>query len=314
MKNVLCLLLISLIFIGCGGKRATEMVWEFQNPNINENIRSISFGDGNHGWAVTESGTLLSTEDAGKTWVSTKISDKKLIAVAAIDDKTFWVAGENGALYASMEGSRSVADRSLDEDVDFVDMAFWDGDNGAIIGNRFDERDSVTYGTVFKTDNGGQNWSEVYVAMDSVTCLFILGKQLGWIGTTGHVWTTNDAGANWEDNYLGSAISINDMHYDEFNSGWLAGDSGTYYTSQDGGWSWDDRGGQFPAVNLYDILFIDRFSGFIVGQGGMIMMSIDGGDTWQFDQNMTSNTLHDITNDGNKLWICGDSGIIIFVH
>jgi photosystem II stability/assembly factor-like uncharacterized protein len=290
------------------------MIWEFQNPNINENIRSISFGDGNHGWAVTESGTLLATEDAGKTWISTKISDKKLTAVAAIDDKIFWVAGQGGALYASMEGSRSVADRSLDEDVDFVDMAFWGEDNGVIIGNRFDERDSVTYGTVFRTDNGGQNWSEVYVAMDSVTCLFILGEQLGWIGTTGHVWTTSDAGTNWEDNYLGSAISINDMHYDEFNSGWLVGDSGTYCTSQDGGWSWDDRGGEFPGVNLYDIFFLDRFSGFIVGEGGMIMMSVDGGNTWQFDDNMTSNTLHDIANDGDKLWICGDSGTIIYVH
>lgn len=314
MKNAICLFAVCLILIGCGGKKASEMVWEFQDSNISENIRSISFGNGDHGWAVTENGSLLSTEDGGKNWENYNISDKKLTAVAAIDDKTFWVAGEEGAIYASMEGSKSVADRSVDEDVDFVDMAFWNEDNGVIIGNRFDERDSVTYGTVFRTDNGGQNWSEVYVALDSVTCLYILGEQLGWIGTLGHVWTTSDAGANWEDNYLGSAISINDMHYDEFNSGWLVGDSGTYYSSQDGGWSWEDRGGQFPNRDLNDIVFIDRFSGFIVGEGGMIMMSGDGGNSWQFDDNLTANTLHDIALNGNKVWICGDDGTIIFVH
>jgi photosystem II stability/assembly factor-like uncharacterized protein len=313
MKKIICLLIISAFIAGCSSKKAKELTPTFETINTSENITSISFSDTKHGRAVTDGGRLLSTSDAGATWSITNVTIKKLTAVYAIDRETFWVAGADGALFQSMEGSSSMKDRSIEEPVDFVDIAFWDEDNGMLIGNRLD-RDSNVVGTVYRTENGGQKWSEVYVDMDSVTCLFTLGEVQAWAATTGHIWTTSDNGANWDDNYLGSEISINDMFYDYYSTGWLVGDSGTYYTSSDGGWSWINRGEQFPKRNLYHISFIDRFGGFIVGQGGLIMITEDSGNSWSLDTKTASVDLYDIAIQGSNVWICGAKGTIIYYH
>lgn len=313
MKKIICLLIILSFITGCSNKKTHELTSTVQKTDTEENITSISFADKNHGWAVTDGGSLLSTSDAGITWNLTKITDKKLTSVYAIDKKTFWAAGVDGALFQSMEGSSSMKDRSMEEPVNFVGIAFWDQDNGIILGNRLD-RDSNVVGAVYKTEDGGQKWGEVYVDMDSVTCLYTLGDVQGWAGTRGHIWTTTDNGANWEDNYLGSDISISDMFYDYYSTGWLVGDSGTYYTSSDGGWSWINRGEQFPKRSLYHISFIDRFGGFIVGQGGLIMITGDGGGAWSLDTKTASVDLYDIAFQGANVWICGAKGTIIYYH
>ena len=313
MKKVICSLLLCLLVFGCSGKKMDEMQWNFLRTNITDDILGISFADKNHGWAVTDNGSLMSTTDGGDTWSINKVCDKSLTTVFAVDKKTVWAAGVEGALYALMEGSSSMRDRSMEDDVDFLEIAFWDEEKGILIGNRLD-RDSNVIGAVYRTSDGGASWGEIYVAMDSITALAVRGEGLGWIASTGHIWTSKDYGANWEDNYLGSDITINDMFYDMFSAGFLVGDSGTYYTSFDGGWSWDNRGGQFPKNKLYAIAMIDRFGGVIVGKDGLIMITTDGGNSWGSNQGLTNVDLYDIAVVKKNLWICGGNGIIISIH
>ena len=310
MKKILCLLLLVLIIAGCAGKKAEKMEWSFLNAKIDENLLSISFADNDHGWAVTDQGNLLYSSDGGQTWTANKISDYRLTAVCAVDKKTVWAAGINGTLYTSMEGSSSMQDRSLDPEANFLDLAFWDKDNGILVGNRV-ERDSSIIGVVYRTENGGQEWSELYVDIGEITALSTLGEGLGWIGTTGTVWTTKDFGANWDENYLGDNISINAMYYDNYSSGFLVGNNGTYYISFDGGWSWDDLGGQFPRERLNAIEFIDRFNGLIIGNNGLIMVTSNSGDSWGINNNATQVNLNDIAVEGKTFWICGDQGTVI---
>lgn len=312
MRMFFSLLMICLLLMGCAGKKADKMEWKYQKSGTDENIVSISFGDKKHGWAVTDNGSLLSTEDAGENWTISKISDKELTSVYAIDKKTIWIAGMNGSLYTSMEGSSSMQDRSLEPDVDFLEIAFWDEDNGIIVGNRMD-RDSIIIGVVYRTDDGGQQWSEVYAAIDRITSMSTLGKGLGWIGTTGTIWTSKDYGANWDENYLGETISNNSMYFDKYSTGLLVGDSGTFYMSLDGGWSWDDRGGEFPEQKLNSITFVDRFIGLIVGNNGTILISSLSGDKWGFNNSLTSSHLYDIASHGKTMWVCGADGTILMV-
>jgi len=312
MKKILCLSLMCLFIFGCANKKVEDLKWSFQNSNTNEDILSISFADGKHGWACTAGGNLLATSDGGETWTANKVCDKKLTSVFAIDKKTIWTAGVDGALYSSMEGSSSMKEHILEKDVDFLDIVFWDDDNGLLVGNRLD-RDSIVIGVVYHTTTGGAEWSEIYVDIDSITNVTTLGKELGWIATTGHIWTTSDHGANWDDNQLGDMITINAMYFDTYSSGFLVGDSGTYYTSSDFGWSWNKRGGEFPSNKLNDIIFFDRFGGFIVGEKGLIMITGDSGESWSFDDKLGSD-LYDIAVEGKKLWICGANGKILQVH
>jgi len=313
MRKVICVLIVCALFCGCSGKKMNEMQWTFQSTNINQDITSISFADKNHGWAATEGGNLLSTSDGGVNWSVNKVCDNKLTTVYAIDKKTVWAAGTGGALFSLMEGFSSMKDRSLEDDVDFLEIAFWDKDNGIMVGNRLD-RDSNVIGAVYRTSDGGASWGEVYVAVDSISTLAVRGEGLGWIGSTGHVLTSKDYGANWDDNLLGGEITVNAMIFDMYSYGWLVGDTGTYQTSTNGGWSWDNRGGQFPKRKLNGIALIDRFGGVIVGEKGLIMLTIDGGDAWSFNENLAKVDLYDIAVVKKNLWVCGADGTIILVH
>lgn len=313
MRKVICIIIVCALFCGCSGKKMTEMQWVFQDTNIDEDILSISFGDKNHGWAVTSGGNMLSTSDGGKSWSVNKVCDNKLTTVCAIDRKTVWAAGTGGALFTLMEGSSSMKDRSLEDDVDFLEINFWDKENGILVGNRLD-RDSNVIGAVYRTSDGGASWGEIYVAVDSISALAARGEGLGWIGSTGHVLTSKDYGANWDDNLLGGDVTVNDMFFDMYSFGWLVGDTGTYQTSTNGGWSWDNRGGQFPKRKLYAITLVDRFSGLIVGEEGLAMLTIDGGNSWSFNDQLTQVDLHDIAVVKKNLWICGANGTVIMVH
>ncbi len=314
MKNFLILLTLLLIVLaGCSSKGPADLKWTFQETNTTENINSISFIDGKRGWAVTSGGNLLVTTDGGQSWNMQNVTDRALTTVYAIDKKNIWLAGMDGALYSSMEESQSFNDKSMDDDVDFVQIAFWNDDNGVLVGNRSD-KDGNVFGSIYRTEDGGQEWTEIYMDIDSITSLWILGDDLGWVSTTGHIWNTSNHGESWEDNYLGSDISINSMYYDDFNSGYLVGDSGTYYTSFDGGWSWDSRGGEFPGVNLYDICFIDRFVGMICGANGTLMISGTGGDSWQSNSALSQFDFYDVEVRDNQFWVCGANGQILHVH
>jgi len=314
MKLIISILIaFSLIFCGCSGHQAESLQWSLVNVNLTENILDISFADKNHGWAVTDSGQVISTQDGGKSWQISRVSEKPLTAVYAIDKKTVWIAGWDGTIFSSLEGAGSWNDRSLPENVDFVQIAFWDKKNGVMVGNHLD-RDSNIAGAVYRTENGGSEWIEVYLDVDSIACLWILGQGLGWIGSVGHIWQTKDFGVNWEDLPQASAITINSLYFDFFSSGYLVGDTGTYYTSFDGGWSWDNRGGQFPKLRLNAIIFTDRFNGYIVGEKGLRMISSNGGDNWSFDQTLTSADLYALEPVGKNLWVCGAGGTLIHVH
>lgn len=310
---ILVITVTAMLLCGCSQKTIEEMEWAFQTSNTTEDIMSISFADKNHGWAVTADGSILATEDAGETWTAKKIAENRLTSVCAVDKEVVWAAGLNGSLYQSTDGGVVFKDRAFDPEENAIEIDFWDDDHGIILANRVDSDGSI-YGTVFRTSDGGADWSEVYVALDSATALDILEEGRGWITTRGSIWNTTDYGANWEENVIGEAISINDLHFDDYSYGFLVGDSGTYYTSFDGGWSWDNRGGAFPERHLSALEFTDRFNGIIVGQGGIILYTVDVGEHWNFDDQLTSSDLYDITSVKNRFYICGAGGTIISIH
>jgi photosystem II stability/assembly factor-like uncharacterized protein len=73
-----------------------------------EGLRSVSLIGGQVGWAVGQSGTVLTTSDGGATWTAqTSGTLFSLNDVHFIDARTGWAVGANGTILKTVEGDGS---------------------------------------------------------------------------------------------------------------------------------------------------------------------------------------------------------------
>src|SRR6266403_265802 len=71
-------------------------------------LYSLRFNGKKRGWAVGERGTILRTEDGGRTW--TKIfspARSTLLGVQFVSDDDGWIVGRGGAILRSSDGGRT---------------------------------------------------------------------------------------------------------------------------------------------------------------------------------------------------------------
>ena len=96
--------------------------------------------------------------------------------------------------------------------------------------------------------------------------------------------------------------NLSDVSFITPLKGWIAGDSGTILTTEDGGDNWAEQNSG-TEQNLIKIEFINEKQGWAVGGGGIIIKTEDGGKTW-----ITQNNLYDTISkvsvvDAKEAWI-----------
>ena len=101
--------------------------------------------------------------------------------------------------------------------------------------------------------------------------------------------------------------------FDE-NNGWLYGDNGAIYYTQNGGVSWQiqrDTSSAYSDIN--DIYFYDATHGWACGDNGTILRTTNGGSTWTLSSNVpTVEHLEGINFISTTIgYACGDGGAII---
>jgi photosystem II stability/assembly factor-like uncharacterized protein len=87
------------------------------------------------------------------------------------------------------------------------------------------------------------------------------------------------AQSGWVVKRTGSGKDVNAVYFADAKHGWVAGDSGFFSYTEDGGVSWTERPiGTEQAVN--DIYFVGKDTGFALA-GGAIFATTDGGHSWR---------------------------------
>jgi len=159
----------------------------------------------------------------------------------------------------------------------------------------------LTKGTIFKTTNGGQNWTAISEGRkETYSAMWWLDDQNGFIGSTNgweyYLLRTTDGGANWNGVNVeskGNLAHVGAIQFLNQNVGWIVASYGTvqqtdqnaayFYRTEDGGNNWttftpmNDTGSPL-AGQIWDMVMINEHLGYGFGEFQSIVKFSDGTD------------------------------------
>lgn len=216
-------------------------------------INDIVFRTGIHGFAVGDHGKLMETNDAGESWHAVESGVQgNLQQIVFADSLTGFIFQENITCLKTMDGGLS-----------------WNAE--PLAGNI---PDGTFYDCLFTNPLTG----------------FIFINEYSLTESTGYIYRTNDAGANWDLVYQdGSAYSGKFAFFDE-QQGMIACMTADYQTkillTDDAGLTWNViEQPWLPWYSTNALICPVEETAVAAGYGGKIFKSADGGEVWQQKQN-----------------------------
>jgi len=184
--------------------------------------------------------------------------------------------------------------------------------------------------TVLKTVDGGMTWINLNAVMTGVNTIgkiCFLNEDRGFIGGFNFMQETIDGGLTWTyvpgfEPVAGELFQIQDIQFLNDNVGYVSGDVGLFYKTEDGAETWIDKQVVIPdylTESLFSFKFLDSDPniGFACGYYGLLIRTYDAGDTWEL---MSSDipgtntpggpTFHALDFFGNKGLMAGSGGKI----
>jgi photosystem II stability/assembly factor-like uncharacterized protein len=185
--------------------------WQQASVPVSVSLTSVFFVNDTSGWATGHQGVILHTRNGGKNWekqLDGKQATQNIITTGSALLSRWRQQQENDEL---PEGSDEDAFAMQIEDLEYLledknkslqegpseplfDIWFADKNTGYAVG---------AYGFIFKTDDGGQNWtidSSYFNNVDKFHFyqLTALNKQTLFLtGESGTIWRTNDGAEHW---------------------------------------------------------------------------------------------------------------------
>ncbi len=247
-------------------------------------LYNIYFVDEKVGFITGSRGTILKTEDGGKTWA------RKMARSAASSQ------GEN--------------QRPRPMRANLMGVQMLNADVGFIAGSE---------NTILKTTDGGETWvgssqrARVGETRNNLENIWFVSPTDGWIvGSFGTLLHTADGGETWEKRNAGFDNNLFGIHFIDANTGWLCGQEGLILHTTDGGTTWTQQ--QTGAEeDLLDIVFVDATVGWAVGAYNAILHTTDGGKTWNATSvgNGFGTFKAASATDKDHCWAVDDWGIIV---
>ena len=199
--------------------------WVTCKTPTEETLNSICFANSRMGCAVGEHGTILMTQDGGKTWTqapSPHVGD--LVSVVFTDTLHGYIlvrrtVSLKGFVLKTTDGGRhwrvTVFPSQFQTSIEMAGLSFIDNDNGWICGK---------FGLVFHTTDGGQTWNYVENARDAagnkhLKDIFVTTRKEIWAcGDKGTLIYSKNGGQSWEKVDLGESAGFTAL---EFNGPYL---------------------------------------------------------------------------------------------
>ena len=243
-------------------------------------LYNIYFVDENVGYITGGRGTILKTEDGGKTWA-------RKIAKSDTPGR----GGRFGGIRANLMGIQMISETT-----------------GFIAGSE---------NTILKTTDGGETWvgsserARVGETRNNLEDIWFVSSTTGWvIGSFGTLLHTTDGGENWEKRDPGFDNNLFGIYFLDENTGWICGQEGLILHTMDGGTTWNQQKTE-SFDDLHDIIFVDAMVGWAVGGYNSILHTTDGGKTWAVSNIPGGATFKGVhATDQNHCWTINDWGVI----
>lgn len=291
--------------------------------NCSNTYRWVSFADSVHGWVVGDSGCIAASMDKGRNWITQNSGvTNRLNAVAAIDKNHAWIAGDSGIILYTSDGGKNwikqnyenpdTTDTIADDCIDFVSVAFKNGEIGCVGGNWRSSNKPVA----MVTCDSGITWSGIRLSGYNAFCLYevayhneMLLIYIENFPDESYRMKIDDSPCSYNARIIHkSLLNLNHGQFQHFCSKhkvidfqgisshtimaidsiepfkfWIAGTRGSIYRT-------DNNGGDWLAVCSSEDFFIDDLEsiffsgsqrGFIGGKNGTLLYSEDGGNFWK---------------------------------
>jgi len=235
--------------------------------------REITFPhDADTGYAGTYfNNAIHKTTDGGVSW--TGLGGQYPYSIFFLNNKQGWRddAFSWGYTLRTTDGGASWAWSNVGYPAYFPGIFFVDSLNGYAGGGHY----NYGYRRLYKSTDGGANWTEVPVpgqgqANTTIFGIWFVNFDTGWICTQdGQILKTTDQGANWT------------VQFD-------------------------------TTFSLCDLFFLAPDTGYVCGDSGLIFRTTDG-ETWLPDTSGTTNCLVHLSfpRGSKKGWVCGANGTIL---
>lgn len=171
---------------------------------------------------------------------------------------------------------------------------------------------------IFKTTNGGNNWTICSNYTDILNSIYFTDINVGYaVGSNGAIAKTTNGGANWitqtstTSNYLNSVCFIG-------NNGWAVGNNNSIQHTTNGGAKWTSQSVGSGSYNFNSIYFVNASIGYICGNDisnsiGCIFKTTNGGMNWTPQSTNSLDYLNSIYFiDANVGFAVGQNGSMLY--
>ncbi|MCP4589234.1 MAG: hypothetical protein GY842_00680 [bacterium] len=284
---------------GSGGVilRTTDgSTWTSTRPVAGAYLMDVDFATSTTGFvaafdaAPTYGAMILRTTDSGSSWAPTFFVDSYgLYVVDFPTSEIGYACGFLGAIYKTIDTGASWSRLTTGTSVTFRVMHFVDESTGHAVGGT----DYNLPDRVYRTTNGGGNWSLVHDFGGSAVVggIYFFDSDIGIIvGNNGNeaVLKSHDGGSTWQVKHTG-AIShfLKELHC-QGDSCWAVGSSGRILRSTDVGETWTLNGTTDPPTLLRAVSQSGSAS-YVAGNSGAIFKRAVGIFSDGFESGATSN-------------------------
>lgn len=310
MKSIITITLI--VFMSLTTLHAQ---WHEVNSPTSRTITDIHIVDSEIGFMSCSMGTVLKTTNGGLDWQAfeTGIS-ASFMSIFGIDKDTVYTA--RVSLYKSTSSCAS-----------WVDVGGLGSSGSTIFDIHFSSPKTgfiIKSGTLYKTNDYGLNWYEVYKFYPSGNIIFT-SRDTGYVVgggmvdcdpvscnppiNYGAIIKTTDGGENWKKlNFFNDTLNIISASFINNNFGYCFSSNNTIQKTEDGGLTWISINTGI-AGNISGGLFINKDIGFITNIG-QIYITKNGGINWDLEYTVSDGGLFEIGSSNKMVVAGGNNGLI----
>jgi len=284
--------------------------WVQQVSNSSRRLNGIYMQpDGRSGCVVGDGGEILTTGDAGETWVRRASNTSfNLQAVWFMTASKGFAVGNAGTILRTTNGGLNWTLVTSNASENLRDVCFAHPDTGWAVG---------TSGAILRTFNAGASWQKQNPTAFALNGVAFSDTRNGWaVGDNGTIVGTVDRGLNWTvvtPSVTGQALRA--VWARSLFGNWSTGAQGVTPRTIDnaGAVEWELRNAG-AANDLDGVFFVTDYTGFACGTNGtgIVLRTDDTGVTWTPQAVPNGTPLNDVFFvDEMRGWVVGDNGRIL---
>lgn len=215
-------------------------------------------------WVVGRYGGIYTTKNLGQNWVRKDVSSSGTLNKVAFYNKLAGaVVGNDGLFAYTGDGGDNWEKKSISlRTGNFKDVILLSDSVILVVG---------LDGMISKTMDAGDTWTTSLNVDYGLNGVFFDGA-LGWAcGYYGTVFRTDNNGDNWQRVSRDSSYHLNSIDFWNSSEGWAVGDKGVVLRTLDSGKTWKMVKQELTSNDLYAVRSISQSKIWVVGYEGTAM-------------------------------------------